>query len=117
MTTRENVNATTEARIAAGRSTAAISRHDAALQRYLGSMQHASLAGSAPADDPEYPPAGRVPLLREIQTIPPTVSPAKTSPDPAVARLGGALSLITARPSGAASVVSAPLRRTVAFER
>ena len=82
MTTRENFNATTEARIAAGRSTAAISRHDAALQRYLGSMQHASQAGAAPADDPAYPPAGRVPLLREIQSIPPTVSPARTT-DPA----------------------------------
>ena len=82
MTARENFNATTEARIAAGRSTAAISRHDAALQRYLGSMQYASQAGAAPADDPAYPPAGRVPLLREIQSIPPTVSPARTT-DPA----------------------------------
>ena len=74
MTTRENFTAMSEARIAAGRSSAAISRHDAALQRYLGAQQKASL--SRPLDvEPTYPPAGRVPLLSEIHSAPPTLTP------------------------------------------
>ena len=40
------------------------------------------------------------------------ISPASTSPAPAVASHGGALSLIAARPSGAAMTVSAPLSST-----
>src|SRR5262249_61136948 len=40
--------------------------------------------------------------------------PASTSPDPAVASQGGALSAIAARPSGAATTVSGPLSRTTA---
>jgi hypothetical protein len=35
-------------------------------------------------------------------------NPASTSPDPAVASQGGALSAIAARPSGAATTVSGP---------
>ena len=40
--------------------------------------------------------------------------PASTSPEPAVASVGGALSAIEARPSGAATTVSAPLSSTTA---
>ena len=43
--------------------------------------------------------------------------PARTSPVPAVARSGGALSAIAARPSGAATTVSGPFRTTTAPER
>src|SRR5215467_10738237 len=39
----------------------------------------------------------------------PVISPASTSPVPAVASHGGALALMAARPSGAAITVSAPL--------
>ena len=47
----------------------------------------------------------------------PPIMPASTSPDPAVARSGGALSAIEARPSGIATTVSGPLRTTTAPER
>jgi nucleotide-binding universal stress UspA family protein len=76
MTTRENFTATTEARAAAGRSAAAISRQDAAMQRYLRAQQTVSLT-RPPEDEPSYPPAGRVPLLSEIHSVPPTLSPAR----------------------------------------
>ena len=46
--------------------------------------------------------------------IKPAAIPASTSPDPAVASEAGAWTLMTARPSGAATTVSAPLSRTVA---
>ena len=39
--------------------------------------------------------------------------PASTSPEPAVASQGGALSAIAARPSGAATTVSGPLSSTI----
>ncbi len=42
--------------------------------------------------------------------------PASTSPEPAVASQGGALSAIAARPSGAATTVSGPLSKTTAPE-
>ena len=48
-------------------------------------------------------------------SIAPT-SPASTSPAPAVASQGGALSLIAARPSGAAMTVSAPFSSTTAAD-
>ena len=38
------------------------------------------------------------------------MNPASTSPEPAVASQGGAFSLIAARPSGAATQVSAPFK-------
>ena len=44
----------------------------------------------------------------------PAMSPARTSPVPAVASQGGALALIAARPSGAAITVSGPLNTTTA---
>ena len=44
----------------------------------------------------------------------PVTKPASTSPEPAVASHGGALSLMAARPSGAAMTVSGPLRMTTA---
>src|SRR5215467_2689168 len=44
----------------------------------------------------------------------PVISPASTSPVPAVASQGGALALTAARPSGAAMTVSAPLCTTTA---
>ena len=43
--------------------------------------------------------------------------PASTSPEPAVASQGGALSAIAARPSGAATTVSAPFSTTIAPKR
>lgn len=76
MTTRENFNATSEARKAAGRSAASISRQDAAMQRYLSAQQKASLTRTFD-DEPTYPPAGRVPLLSEIHSVPPTLSPTR----------------------------------------
>src|SRR6185437_3635398 len=45
--------------------------------------------------------------------IRPPMKPASTSPDPAVANAGGALLLMTARPSAAATTVSAPFSNTV----
>ena len=47
----------------------------------------------------------------------PQINPAKTSPLPPVARLGGAFSLIRARPSGSAITVSAPFSTTTAPSR
>ena len=44
----------------------------------------------------------------------PVTKPASTSPEPAVASHGGALSLMAARPSGAAITVSGPLSTTTA---
>ena len=44
----------------------------------------------------------------------PAMVPASTSPAPAVASHGGALSLMAARPSGAAMMVSAPFSSTTA---
>ena len=44
----------------------------------------------------------------------PAANPASTSPDPAVASQGGALSAIAARPSGAATTVSGPFSSTIA---
>ncbi len=44
----------------------------------------------------------------------PSATPARTSPLPAVASSGGALALMTAQPSGAATTVSAPLRSMAA---
>ena len=44
----------------------------------------------------------------------PADQPASTSPAPAVASQGGAVSLIAARPSGAATIVSAPFSSTTA---
>src|ERR1700733_13247411 len=46
----------------------------------------------------------------------PAVIPVSTSPAPAVARKAGALPAIAARPSGAATTVSAPLMSTTAPE-
>ncbi len=76
MTTRESFSVTSEARTAAGRSAASISRHDAAMHRYLSAQHEASLSRS-PNDEPIYPPAGRVPLLSEIHCVAPTLSPAR----------------------------------------
>ncbi len=53
----------------------------------------------AAASKPETPCASR-----------PTTIPASTSPDPAVASHGGALQLIAARPSGAATTLSGPFQ-------
>ena len=39
--------------------------------------------------------------------------PARTSPDPAVARYGASLTFITTFPSGSAITVSAPLSKTI----
>src|SRR5580698_2577326 len=47
----------------------------------------------------------------------PPISPDSTSPDPAVARLGGALVLMAALPSGAAITVSAPFSTSTAWAR
>ena len=74
MTTREHFTAISEARTSSGRSAASISRHDAAMHRYLGAQQKVSLSRTA-SDEPAYPAAGRVPLLSEIHSIPPTLTP------------------------------------------
>lgn len=44
----------------------------------------------------------------------PKIIPPRTSPEPAVARLAGALELIRVRPSGAAMTVSAPFKTITA---
>jgi hypothetical protein len=46
--------------------------------------------------------------------IKPNMMPPKTSPDPAVAKLAGALVFTTARPSGAAITVSVPFNTIIA---
>jgi len=44
----------------------------------------------------------------------PNMMPLNTSPDPAVAKVGGAFALMIARPSGAAMTVSAPFKTITA---
>lgn len=79
MTTHENFAATVEARAAAGRSSAAISRHEAALRRYLNAQQESGRSGS-PADEPPAPRAGKAQLLTEIHSLPPTLTPRVEKP-------------------------------------
>ncbi len=86
MTTRENYTATTEARTAAGRSAASISRHDAAMRRYLERSTAGQPVRVRHRRAQPTPPAGKVPLLREIHTVapdpvtrPPSDRPAKSA--------------------------------------
>ena len=79
----------------------------------LRRSSRAAEAIGALAMEPGAPPRRRR-AARAPWVIKPAASPASTSPDPAVASVAGAWTLMTARPSGAAITVSGPLSRTVA---
>ena len=65
--------------------------------------RHAASTAPAAASKPFMPWASR-----------PPISPASTSPEPAVAKVGGALRAMAARPSGLATTVSGPFSTTMA---
>src|SRR6185436_14977834 len=83
MTKHESLRASGEALSAVGRSRAPVSRHDAAMQRYLRTMDHTSLSGSQPtraAEPPATSTAGKGPhpLFTEIHAT--TPSPLEGAP-------------------------------------
>ncbi len=81
MSKHENLRATGEALSSIGRSASPISRHDAALQRYLRALDHTSrgdLAAAEPVGTSAAESTGPHPLFTEIHAI--TPSPLEVAP-------------------------------------
>jgi nucleotide-binding universal stress UspA family protein len=80
MSKHENLRATGEALSSIGRSAKPISRHDAALQRYLRAMDHTGPSHVRDTETPASPAAAKVPhpLFTEIHAV--TPSPLEGAP-------------------------------------